>query len=291
MHVKVRTAVVLWRSTMSRFRIGSMRSGLVAASALALAVRLPAQQPRPHEATPPGGISTEQMAKANNPLADMNALNFQNYYVPGFQGYAGYTANTLNLRGVVIAGRNVIRATLPVASIPTGAGQISGLGDFNVFDAIRLTPAGATMDLAVGPLLVVPTHTDPALGPETWQAGAAMVVMKSMSGGHLLGGLVTLQTDLGGSSGNQTLLLAAQPVLTLNMGGGYYFRSSGAMTFDLEGHNHVIPLGLGIGRVFRAGTTVVNSFVEPQFTVYSHGANPTPSLQLFMGLNLQRIKG
>jgi hypothetical protein len=33
-----------------------------------------------------GGISASQLSNANNPLADMDALNFQNYYSPSLYG-------------------------------------------------------------------------------------------------------------------------------------------------------------------------------------------------------------
>ena len=51
----------------------------------ALSLSMAAQVQKPPEAAkapaPAAGVSAEQLSKANNPLADMNALNFQNYYV------------------------------------------------------------------------------------------------------------------------------------------------------------------------------------------------------------------
>jgi len=89
------------------------------------------------EATPPsspaatgaaGGVSAEQLAKANNPLADMNALNFRDFWAPSIRGMPDDFSNTLNLRPVMVAGRQIIRATIPVATVPLGGGPYaSGL--------------------------------------------------------------------------------------------------------------------------------------------------------------------
>ena len=99
-----------------------------------------------------GGIDAATMAKANNPLADMNAVNLQNYYSPSLYGIPDATSNVMNLRGVAVAGRHIVRATLPVTTVPTGpAGSVSGLGDLNVFDAIVLTGPDSPTTAGVGP--------------------------------------------------------------------------------------------------------------------------------------------
>jgi hypothetical protein len=110
---------------------------------LARATVAAAQEPPPHATSPPAeatGISAEQMAKANNPLADMNGLNFHDYWSSAIRGLPDDYSNTLNLRGVMVAGRQIIRATVPVTTAPLGGGPYaSGLGDISIFDAIKLT--------------------------------------------------------------------------------------------------------------------------------------------------------
>ena len=238
-----------------------------------------------------GGISAEQMAKANNPLADMNALNFHDFWIPSIRGMPDDSINTLNLRPVMVAGRQIIRATIPLTTAPLGGGlYASGLGDINIFDAIKLTGEGSKTDFAIGPLLVFPSATDDALGQGKWQAGGAVVAIHPLPGGSLLGALVTYQTDFAGDEARAgTSILAAQPLLTLSMGGGYYFRSTPTWIFDLENDRVLMPFGLGVGRVFQGLGGIVNAFVEPQFTVYSKG-DRQPAFQLFTGLNLQWSK-
>jgi hypothetical protein len=237
------------------------------------------------------GISADAIAKANNPLADMNAFNFQNYYSPSLYGVPDAFSNTMNLRGVMVAGRQIIRATLPVSTVPTGNNDYaSGLGDLNIFDAIVVYDKGT--QIGVGPLLVIPTNTENALGAgDTWQAGLAAVAVKPITGGSMIGTLVTWQTDFaGGDDRVDTSVMATQIFLTMSVGGGWYVRSSPLAVFDVENDRYMVPFGLGVGKVFKMGGAVVNAFIEPQFTMYHDGAG-WPTLQTFTGLNFQFPKG
>jgi hypothetical protein len=261
-----------------------------------VAVCLTAQEAAPPAAgakppAPSSGVTAEQVSKANNPLADLNGFNFHNYYAPNLFGVADSVANTTYLRPVVETGRQIIRATLPVVTAPTGQGQYrSGLGDFSVFDAIKLTAEGAKTDLAVGPLLVAPTATNSALGQGKWQAGAAFVAMHPMPGGSLLGSLITWQHSFAGDKDRPTAHVATmQPIGIFAVGGGYYVRSTAVLVFDFENNRYLVPLGLGFGKVFKVGNAIANAFIEPQFATY-HKGSAQPSLQLFMGLNLQWAK-
>ncbi len=245
--------------------------------------------PAQEAASDKGGISAETMAKANNPLADMNAINFQNFFAPSLYGVPNQTSNTMNLRGIMVTGRHIIRATLPLSTLPTGlTTNASGLGDLNIFDAIVVSGADARTTIGVGPLLVMPTATDDALGAQsTWQAGAAAVAVRPLSGGSLIGGLVTWQTDFaGGDERIDTNLMATQVFLTMSIGKGWYFRSSPLSIFDFQNDVYLVPFGLGVGKVFPLGGAVANAYVEPQVSVYHKGTG-LPSYQLFVGLNLQ----
>jgi len=236
------------------------------------------------EAGAQGAVTSEAIAKANNPLADMNAINLQDYYTPAFNGSGSARANTLNVRGVIVTGRQVIRATLPVVSTASA----SGLGDLNVFDAFLLTGSGARTQFGVGPLLVIPTNTSDALGAgSSWQLGGAAVLVHSLPGGSLVGGLLTWQTDVvGGDNRIDTNLGTAQLFATFPIGGGWYVRSSPLAAFDFENDRYLVPFGLGVGKVFPVGGMLANAFVEPQVTAFYHGAGQ-PAIQIFTGLNLQ----
>jgi hypothetical protein len=242
--------------------------------------------------------SAEDIAKSNNPLADLIGFNLNEYYVTGLYD-ADAVANTLNLQGVVIPVRrhmhlfHILRATLPVATVPAGsAAYDSGFGDLTLQDAFKFGRPGAKTEFGIGPLLVVPTASSTSLGSGKWQAGAAVVVIRLLEGGSVVGGLVTWQTDFAGDSARPgTNLATLQPTVALALGrSGYYISSSSISTFDFENHRYLVPFSLGVGKVFTVGKTIVNVTMEPQVTVY-HKGEQQPTLQLFFGLTLQRQTG
>jgi hypothetical protein len=239
-----------------------------------------------------GGLSQEEVAKSNNPLAELNQISFHDYITMHQRGTTE-VSNTMNLRGVMVAGRQIIRATIPFTTTPATnkMGYNSGLGDIQIFDAIRFTKNGASTDLAIGPMLVFPTGSNDFLGSGKWQAGGAFVAMHHVPGGHVVGALLTYQHSFAGQEDRSDVsVLAFQPALTFNIVAGLYARSSGATwTFDFENERTLIPFGLGVGKVFRANRTMVNVFVEPQLTVYSEGAGQ-PAYQVLFGMNLQWAK-
>jgi hypothetical protein len=94
----------------------------------------------------------------------MNTIYRQNYYAPKVYGVPG-SDNLLDFRTLVVSRRQIIPATLPISSGENGNGnQQSGLGDFNIFDAIRVSPEESKDVLTVGPMLVAPTATSRSLG-------------------------------------------------------------------------------------------------------------------------------
>jgi hypothetical protein len=233
------------------------------------------------------------VAEANNPLANANSINLQDLYVPALHGVgnnAGSQANTLFLRGAMVRGNQFFRATLPVSIVPAAGAPFyrSGLGDFTLFDTFMIKK-GPRSSFAIGPQLVIPTATNTLLGAGKWQIGAAAVAVRPIEGGHLLAALLTWQTSFAGDNDRRkTNLATAQPIMTLQVGQGYYVRSSAIMTMDFEQSRYLFPLGLGAGKVFKIGDVVANAFIEPQLTIYAKG-DFQPAVQFFAGLNLQRF--
>ena len=164
----------------------------------------------------------------------------------------------------------------------------SGIGDLNVFDAFLLPRRGCTQ-FGVGPLFVFPTASNQALGAGKWQAGAAAVFVWTPAPDLMVASLVTYQHSFANSGSVErptTSVLVAQPLLIAQVGGGWYLRSTGVWNFDLEQGNWNIPIGLGAGKVLKAGDAVFNIFLEPQFTVVHYGPNQ-PAVQIYGGINIQ----
>jgi hypothetical protein len=251
---------------------------LIAMSAVVVVAVLPAAAQE--------GSDASAAAQANNPLANMVAFNIQNYYYAELYGIDD-TANTAWLRYAQPFGKWLMRASLPITTVPAGAGAdpVSGLGDFNVFLAYLLSDPASPKQFGIGPLLAAPTATDDALGSDVWQAGAAGVYFNASSPVYQWGGLVTYQTDVAGD-GDDTSLAVLQPFFFVQLGKGTYLRMAPLWIFNLEDDSYSVPLGFGIGKVVKAGHTVFNIFIEPQFTVLHDGAGQ-PELQIFAGLNMQ----
>lgn len=228
-------------------------------------------------------------AAANNPLANMTSFQLQDYYASDLYGLPDASSNTAWLRFVKPFGKWLVRASLPLATVPAGTNDnISGVGDFNGFVAYLMTSPSAPKQYGIGPLVAAPTASRDELGADAWQLGAAGVYFDLSSPVVQWGGLVTWQTGVSGD--DDVNLSIVQPLLFFQMGKGTYLRSSGAMTFDIENSQYYIPVGFGIGKVVKNGNQVFNMFFEPQFTI-AHDGQGWPAFQVFVGLNLQLLGG
>lgn len=226
-----------------------------------------------------------QQNVANNPLTDIPAIQVQNYFQPVLSGLPGSGADQPYLRGIVphdtFGWPQLMRASLVTGAAAWGpAGTESGLGDLALFNVPLIQLADAKM--GIGPLVILPTATSPALGERKWQAGAQALVSAPYAWG-LAAGLVAYQQAFDGSARSLTV----QPILFYNLPAGLYLRSSGIATIDFGRQNAVVPVGLGMGKVMQlADGNLLNIYLEPQYSVAQSGPGQ-PSFQIFAGFNIQ----
>lgn len=226
-----------------------------------------------------------QQNVANNPLTDIPAIQVQNYFQPVMSGLPSSGADQPFLRGIVphdtFGWRQLMRVSLATGATAWGpAGTESGLGDLTLFDVPLIQLANAKM--GIGPLVILPTATSPALGERKWQAGAQGVVSAPYDWG-LAAALVAYQQAFDSSARSLTV----QPFLFYNLTDGFYLRSSGITTLDFARQTAVVPVGLGLGRVkLLADGNVLNMYLEPQYSVVQSGVGQ-PSFQVFAGFNIQ----
>ncbi len=228
-------------------------------------------------------------AQANNPLANMKALNFQNYLVPDYTTKLPDLGNQFWIRyaqPIKIAETSwLMRASLPILSYSRPSEF--GLGDFNIFAAYLVPMKNPAFSVGVGPQLTVPTATASALGTDKWSTGLAHVLFDARSAKFQWGYLLTWQHSFAGDGPAYVNQAAFQYFGFYQLGGGHYLRMAPVCAFDLRTDGYTIPVGLGFGKVMKQGNTVYNAFVEPQVSVFDEGPNPWPEWQLFLGLNLQ----
>jgi hypothetical protein len=233
-------------------------------------------------------------AQANNPLANMTALNFHNYYMTRLtDAPAGaYLNNTwVRFARPFADGRLLLRVSLPVNTVATpdpvgnSITAVNGLSDVNAFLSYNFI-SKPTATVGIGPLLAFPTATDQALGSGKWQGGLAFVAFIARSPVFQFGGLITWQASFAGDPDRASTNLAAlQPFYFWQLGKGTYLRGAPIWVFDIHNEAYNMPLALGIGKVVPMGRTVFNLFIEPQYTMLHKGTQP--QFQLFTGINLQ----
>ncbi|MCF8713991.1 hypothetical protein JM658_04045 [Joostella atrarenae] len=235
----------------------------------------------------------QSAAQANNPLANMTALNFHNYYMPKLSNSPDEQyMNTTWLRFAkpFSAGKLLLRVSSPISTIgvPQGGGNVksvSGLGDVNAFMSYNFV-SNSSSTVGAGPLITAPTATNELLGTGKWQGGFALVAFISKSPVFQYGALVTWQTSFAGQSDRESTNNAAvQPFYFWQLGEGFYLRGVPIWYFDFKNDAYSVPMALGLGKVVKVGDTMINCFVEPQYSIITGGVQPI--FQVFTGINLQ----
>lgn len=234
--------------------------------------------------------ATDAVDKANDPLNLATSFAIQDYYTPEIDGTDQHTNDTL-LRATIPIHSNslipvpqILRITTPISTRPQlSGGYDTGLGDINLFDIFLLKTKGTK--LGIGPLLTMNTASQNELGTGRWQAGLSAVVVDTAPG-WLYGSLVQWQKSFAGDSDRSDVETATlQPFAIYKMSGGWFLRSSGIWTYNVEKDDYYIPVGLGIGRAMAVNKHIINAFVEPQWTV-KHSGDYQPEFTVYAGVSI-----
>jgi hypothetical protein len=221
-----------------------------------------------------GGSNTELAKAAQNPIANLISLPIQNNTDFDWGPEEG-TRNTLNIQPVwpfeITDDWNVItRTILPVVSQPglvPGQDRENGLGDTS-FTAFFSPSAASQVTWGAGPVVLLPTATDDRLGSDSWGAGLSAVLL-NISGKWVVGGLISNVWDVGGS-GDDIDLLTLQPIINYNLKDGLYLTSVPIITANKEassGNKWTVPVGGGIGKIFRIGKMPLNTQAQVFYNV------------------------
>lgn len=239
------------------------RRTLVAGVALSFALgAFAAEEP---DAAKASQEETEKLARAaQNPVADMVSIPFQDNVGLGYGPGNRDTQNVLNIQPViplhVTEDWNVItRTILPIVTQPsfTGGSATTGLGDLTVTAFLSPAKPGHVI-WGVGPVASFPTATSPLTGSQsTWGLGPSAVVL-SMPGHWVLGVLVNQIWSVAGASASSMLI---QYFVNYNFEGGWYVTTSPILTADWTApadDQWTVPFGAGFGKLQRFGRLPVN---------------------------------
>ncbi|MCZ6617252.1 MAG: neuromedin U [Gammaproteobacteria bacterium] len=214
--------------------------------------------------------------KAQNPIANLISLPFQNNTNFGI-GPLDETQNILNIQPVWPFSMNdkwnlITRTILPVVSQPNiltgGQGRINGLGDATFTGFFSPRDSG-DMTWGVGPVFLIPTATDDALGADKWGAGASVILL-SMPGPWVVGSLVSNVWSFAGSGNQDVNLFTWQYFVNYNLADGWYLTSAPIITANWEagsGNKWTVPFGGGAGKIFKIGKQPINGQASAYYNV------------------------
>lgn len=240
----------------------------IAASALLLAPAGARAQP-----------SAEDLAKlAQNPVGNLISVPFQNNTNLNV-GPQEKTQNILNIQPVIPveinADWNVItRTIIPVISQPgfsAGDERTNGVGptQFSAFLSPAQPKGGVIW--GAGAIAQIPTTSDSSLGSYRWGLGPTFVVLHlDPKSPWVYGVLVNNVWSVGGSSGSAYNSFLVQPFLNYNLPGGTYLTTSPVITANWKadsGDRWTVPIGAGIGRIFKVGKLPLNAQVGAYYNL------------------------
>lgn len=230
----------------------------------------PAAAPEANPVAAPEAAARESLAEeAQNPIANLISLPFQNNTTFGMGPNGDRVLNVLNIQPVVPFALSkdlnlVTRTILPVVSQPAGDGsQRGGLGDLNPSFFFVPKPKGS-WTVGVGPTVLLPTATDTSLGSGQWGAGPAGVAVYT-KGAWVAGALVNQIWSFAGDRDRAAVsTFLVQPFVNYNLPGGWYLVSSPIITANWQRTNDqwIVPVGGGFGRVFRLGRQPMNASLQ-----------------------------
>jgi len=222
--------------------------------------------------------STQDLATAaQNPIAAMYSLPFQNNTYFGAGRNHNETANVLNIQPVLpftFGDLNIISRTIaPLIYLPGLATDTSditsetpfsgshfGLGDIN--QSLFFSPANSEgLIWGVGPAFSLPTATATPLGSGKFSIGptaVALVTPKPWVVGILARQLWSVAGPTDRSNVSQLLL---QPFVNYNLPEGWYLASAPIITANwnaTSGNRWNFPLGGGVGKILRIGDQPIN---------------------------------
>ena len=183
----------------------------------------------------------------------------------------------------------LLRASLPFNSFPTSltGDKKSSVGDLNIFTAYLMDVGNPAVSFGVGPQITLPTAGKDEIGSEKYSAGLVNVLFDASSSKFQYGYLLSWQHSFAGKDSRDDVNAAAfQPFAMYQLGSGTYLRAAPIWTYNIEQDTYNVPVGIGIGHVFKRGKIVYNFFIEPQFSVANKGSFQSKQ-QVYMALNIQ----
>jgi hypothetical protein len=223
--------------------------------------------------------ATDLAKKTQNPVADLISVPFQSNF--NFNtGDKDATVYLLNVQPVIpfklTHDWNLITRTIvPIINQPSlfeGPDRVSGsafgLGDINPTFFLSPSRPGRFV-WGAGPTFTLPTATDWRLGSGKFSLGPAAVAL-FMEGPWVVGALVNNQWSVTGWGDRDVNQMTLQPFLNYNLEDGWYLTAAPIMIANWEaggGDRWTVPVGAGIGKLFKLGKLPINTSLQGYYNV------------------------
>ena len=249
------------------------------------------------------GITEENLAvKENDPTANLTQIKIQDVYTPAEYG-TNAQPNTLQFRPLLAVRpqlftplEQLIRPSLQIVTVPRnkGATTTTALDDFQLLDLFVMPWPNEKETLfrwGFGPYWIFPTATRQFTGHAAWQVGPAWAFSFRQIPRLNIAGLFQQATSFAYSSSHSVpqSSLQIQPMLSYQLGRGWYVKSSDATWTINWRHNTStqIPLSIGFGKVwkFEEGYAVDTSLAG-EWMAYRQFSTQTEQFTLRFQVNL-----
>ena len=212
---------------------------------------------------------------SQNPVGSLISLPLQNNTNFGF-GPGDDVQNVLNIQPVVPIDLSkkwnlINRVIMPVIYQPEvspGQGSTFGLGD-TTYTGFISPKAPGKLIWGVGPVISMPTSTNDVLGAGEWAAGPSVVLL-AMPGSWVTGILFSQIWSLDSDADTEVSFFLSQIFANYNMKKGWFLTTQPIFTANWEaesGQQWTVPVGGGIGRVYKIGKQPVNTIIQGYYNV------------------------
>ena len=221
-------------------------------------------------------------AAVQNPISSLISLPFKFIFDFGADNGDAQYVNIQPVVPVSVGDWNIVnRLIVPIGGVdgpitgisnnpsPIPGDGAEGLSDINYSAFLSPAKVGSLI-WGAGASLSMPTASDDQLGSGKWSAGPTAVLLTQPKWGSV--GLLGRQlwSFSGDEDRRNVSQLLLEPFINFNLKNGWFLITDMIITANWEapsGNEWTVPLGGGIGRVFKIGNQPINSRLEAYYNV------------------------
>jgi hypothetical protein len=210
---------------------------------------------------------------SEDPTAPIKLLIVHNSWIPQqLDGRGNLDAMVLQMTHPIDATRSfplqIARAKVLFVALPDGH---KALGDLELADVVQLghTEWGRW---GAGGTVILPTANTRQTGLGKVQVGPAFAItywgIRKWRFTFIVQNPISVAGD---PTRRDVSALWVQPAVTCALDNGWYLISNPQIVHDWNSHSWIVPLNIGLGRVFRIRRQVVNVSIQPEWTFLRTG--------------------